>query len=256
VFGTEVLLLLFSLKVKYPDRIFLLRGNHESESLSRFYGFHRELTSKYTEAVYVQIVNIFSELPLCAVVGDRVFCVHGGISPDLKQISELESLEKPVDFSTPSVFADMVWSDPCSEIEGFEPNVRGCGVCFGGAALSAFLDRNNLDLLVRSHELCEDGIAWPFAGDDKNVERCLTVFSTSDYCERGNSAAILYVAADLLVNVEEFIPLKDTELTKKRVLPCWLCDTIARKEQTRKKRRRQEGASKAPRADENDGRGQ
>jgi protein phosphatase len=236
LFGTKVLLLLFSFKVKYLDRVFMLRGNHETETLSRFYGFHKELISKYTDAVDRQIVGIFRELPLCAGVGERVFCVHGGISPRVRGVEELESLPKPDDCCSPGVFTGTVWSDPSSRVANFAPNTRGCRFAFGGSALSAFLGFNNFNLLVRSHEMCDDGIAWPFAGDEHNVERCLTVFSTSDYRDRGNRAPALYIAADMLVNVEEFASLKGEK--RRVVLPYWMCQLITKKEQTRNGRRR------------------
>ena len=248
IYGTEVLLLLFALKIKFPEHIYMLRGNHETQNLSRYYGFFKEVTSKYSQAVYDQIIDTFTSLPLCAVIGDRVFCVHGGISPELDLLEQLDGMEKPVDFQQPGIFSDMVWSDPCAEIDDFEPSDRGCGYVYGAAALSDFLDDNNLDLLIRSHEMCTDGVSWPYADDEENVDRCLTIFSNSDYCGRGNTAAILHIAADLLVNVEVFTPVIQEEGKKRHVLlPYWLYDMIAKKEDPKR-------AAKAAsiRASEND----
>ncbi|OHS94311.1 Ser/Thr protein phosphatase [Tritrichomonas foetus] len=233
-YSTEVLTLLFALKVKYPNHVYLLRGNHETMSLSRVYGFYREITSpgKYTSELYYKICEAFEELPLCAIVGDRIFCVHGGISPLLGDANNLLKMKKPEeDLSSTGVFADMVWSDPSSEVKGYTPNGRGCGYLFGSDALAKFLDENNLDILIRSHEMCQEGVSWPYADDDENVDRCLTVFSNSNYCGRGNSAAVLHVNNDLLVNVELIQPLTDSEMRKRKVLlPFWLYDLIALKE--------------------------
>lgn len=230
LFGTEVLLLLFALKLKFPEHVYLLRGNHESESLSRYYGFYKELTSKYSENVYSEILKVFSALPLCAVLGDRVFCVHGGISPELDALEDLEQEPKPKDFSTPGIFTDMVWSDPSSEISDFEMSDRGCGYIYGPEALTQFLDDNDLDLLVRSHEMCSDGINWPYADDEEAVDRCLTVFSSSDYCGRHNTSAILHISLDLLVNVEVFDPLPADPDKRHVLLPYWLYDMISRRD--------------------------
>lgn len=233
VFGTEVLTLLFALKCKYPNNIYLLRGNHESISLSRVYGFYKEVTAKYNSDLYYYICEAFEELPLCAQIGERIFCVHGGISPCLRNTADLLKMQKPQeDLSIPNnLFTDMVWSDPEESVKGWMANNRGCGYLFGAEPLSKFLDNNNLDILVRSHEVCNDGVSWPYSSDEQNVDRCLTVFSTSNYCGRGNTAAVLYVNSDLLVNVEFLQPLSETEMKKRKVLlPFWLYDFISRKE--------------------------
>ena len=233
IYGTEVITLLFALKCKYPEHIFLLRGNHETLSLTRVYGFFREITSgKYSVKVYNRICKAFEYLPLCAIVGERIFCVHGGISPLLDDTSKISSMSKPKDdLSSSGIFSDMVWSDPSSEVKGYVPNGRGCGYLYGSDVLADFLDKNNLDILIRSHETCQEGVSWPYADDDENVDRCLTVFSSSNYCGRKNSSAVLHVNSDLLVNVELLQPMTEAEIKKRKVLlPFWLYDLITQKE--------------------------
>ncbi|KAK8900189.1 hypothetical protein M9Y10_002512 [Tritrichomonas musculus] len=235
IYGTEVLMLLFALKIKYPDNVYLLRGNHETENLSRFYGFYKEISGKYEEDIYMSIIDTFELLPLCAIIGERIFCVHGGISPQLKNVDDLIRYSKPKELSGCGIFTDMTWSDPGIEVDEFATNERGCGYIYGPRALTSFLDDNGLDLLVRSHEMCIDGVAWPYADDEETVDRCLTVFSNSNYCYRGNSGAILHISSDLLVNVEVFPPLSEQEIKKRKVLlPYWLFDMIAKKEAEKK----------------------
>jgi protein phosphatase len=230
LYGTEILMLLFAMKIKFPDCIFLLRGNHETEALSRSYGFYKEITAKYSPAIYTLILSVFASLPLCAVIGERIFCVHGGISRHLSKVDDLEQVAKPVDFTRPGLLTDLVWSDPTTEIENFARNPRGCGCLYGPTALAEFLERNDLDLLVRSHEACEDGTHWPFEKDVERREDCLTVFSSSNYCEQGNRAAVLFVEEDLLVNVEILKPMSAEEVGRQRiVLPYWLAGIIAQK---------------------------
>jgi protein phosphatase len=244
-FGTEVLILLFALKAKFPEHIYLIRGNHECAPLSRFYGFFDEVCRKYSEAVYRAAVDLFSELPLCAVVGERVFCVHGGLSPELELLTSIEDLEKPLDFSEPGIFTDMVWSDPCPRVLSFVPSTRGSGVLYGVEATSTFLDRNELDLLVRSHELCMDGISWPFEADEDAGEKCLTLFSNTNYCDMGNTGAILHVSSDLIVNVEAFSPLtEETARSRHIILPYWLAELISRKTTGSRRGRKKPGETR------------
>jgi protein phosphatase len=124
----------------------------------------------------------------------------------------------------------MVWSDPSNEIDCFARNPRGCGCLYGPEALSEFLAANNLDLMIRSHEACDDGTSWPFEDDTDACEACVTVFSTSNYCDQGNKGAVLFVDAELLVDVHVFPALAADEVNKQRiVLPYWLSDLITRK---------------------------
>jgi diadenosine tetraphosphatase ApaH/serine/threonine PP2A family protein phosphatase len=252
LYGTEVVMLLFALKLKYPEHIFLLRGNHEAEGLTRVYGFQKEISTKFNEAVYRAVIDVFAALPLCAIVGERVFCVHGGLSPLLASIADIECLPKPKDIPFSGLLADMVWSDPCLKIETFHQSPRGCGCLYGPVALTEFLRNNSFDLLIRSHTLCMKGTAWPFEGDAA-VEKCLTVFSTSNYCEQGNTAAVLSVSPELLVAVEEFGA--PAEPARRHVLlPYWLCAMIAEREQAAKRARKAVAQAKRREgADENAG---
>jgi protein phosphatase len=238
-YGTEVLILLLALKCKFPEHIYLLRGNHECAALSRFYGFSDEIVGKYSETVYRATIVLFRELPLAAVVGERVFCVHGGLSPSLRRLSEFETLAKPLDFADKGLFQDMVWSDPRSTVRGFVPSTRNCGMHFGPEATRAFLDQNDLDLVIRSHEMCMEGISWPFANDETAGEKCLTVFSNTNYCDMGNTGAILHISTDLIVNVEVLSPLtEETARSRHTVLPYWLSELIAQKEKAPRRGRR------------------
>ena len=221
----EVITLLFALKYKFPNHIYLLRGNHETQSISRCYGFLRECTEKYMTLLFAEMAYVFRALPIAAVVGDAIFCVHGGISPELKKLEDFEKLYRPTETVT-GVFSDMLWSDPSPTTEWFAPNTRGVGRFFGVKALNAFLEMNNLQLLVRSHEVCFDGCICPFPDD----QRCVTVFSNSDYCGRSNKAAVLSVDNDLVIRTEIFPHLTPEQRLKRRViLPPWLIDWIGRR---------------------------
>ena len=82
----ETVALLFSFKIKYPDSMFLLRGNHECQNISKIYGFYDECRRRYNIKLWRQFVNLFNHLPVSALIDDRIICMHGGLSPDLKKI--------------------------------------------------------------------------------------------------------------------------------------------------------------------------
>ena len=88
--SVETFLLLLCLKVRYPQRIALLRGNHESRQITQVYGFYDECLKKYVSSnVWKYCTDLFDTLPLAAVISDKVFCVHGGLSPSITTISEV-----------------------------------------------------------------------------------------------------------------------------------------------------------------------
>ena len=111
----QCLLYLYVLKLSHPDRVFLIRGNHECQHLTTYFTFRRECESirpvttptlvhqltcrvhkglfKYTERVYDACIRSFNALPLAALIDKRFFCVHGGISPELGTLRDLEKVK-------------------------------------------------------------------------------------------------------------------------------------------------------------------
>jgi len=77
---------LFAFKIKYPECVFLLRGNHECENISKIYGFYEECRNRYSIKLWREFINIFNILPVTALIEDKILCMHGGISPDLKNL--------------------------------------------------------------------------------------------------------------------------------------------------------------------------
>ena len=73
----ETFAYLLAMKVKYPDHVWLLRGNHETRDISQLYGFWNECTERYGPRLWERFVDVFSYLPLAAVISNRIFCVHG-----------------------------------------------------------------------------------------------------------------------------------------------------------------------------------
>ena len=111
--GFETILYLFCLKVKHPYRIYLIRGNHESRQTTRAYGFFQECVAKYKSInVWEWITNAFDYLPLAAVIENRIFCVHGGLSPKIKTLDDINQLNRIQEIPIDGAMSDLMWSDP------------------------------------------------------------------------------------------------------------------------------------------------
>ena len=93
--SVETISLLFCYKLKYPDRITLLRGNHECRNITLTYGFYDEISKKYGNcSVWKMFNEAFDYLPIAAIVEGKVFCVHGGLSPEFKTVDQIRKLDR------------------------------------------------------------------------------------------------------------------------------------------------------------------
>jgi diadenosine tetraphosphatase ApaH/serine/threonine PP2A family protein phosphatase len=215
----ETILFLLALKVLYPTDIYLLRGNHECEAQTRKGGFKAECNSFFKNGItYHRFCEAFAHLPIAAVVNDQVFCVHGGLSPSLFVLEDLGSLvTKPLEELRGTVAEDILWSDPCPEIQGSAPSSRGVGCLFGSELLEGFLDENGLSCMIRAHQYCAQGC-------EMKIDNCYTVFSACDYGGKGNDGAVALVELDGSVGIERF---RNSESVCHRFLiPPWICEGL------------------------------
>jgi serine/threonine-protein phosphatase 4 catalytic subunit len=183
--------LLLALKVRYPDRITLIRGNHESRQITQVYGFYEECLRKYGSTnVWRYCTDIFDYLSLSALIEDRILCVHGGLSPSINQITQIRVIDRKKEVPHDGAMCDLLWSDP-EDLEGqggggWGLSPRGAGYLFGYNVVRQFNHTNKLDLICRAHQLVMEGYKYMF---DKML---VTVWSAPNYCYRcGNVAAIL-----------------------------------------------------------------
>ncbi len=145
-------------KIKHPNNFFMLRGNHECSEVNKIYGFYDEVKRKFNIKLWKSICDTFDYLPVAAVVGDRIFCVHGGLSPQLKNIRDLNGIKRPVEPLRSSAICDMLWSDPSPVLDGWNENIdRGVSFYFGGNVVDSFLKKYDFDLICRSHQVVEEG---------------------------------------------------------------------------------------------------
>ena len=111
--SVESISLLLALKLKYPDRITLIRGNHESRQITQLYGFYAECSNKYGNMnIWRAFTEVFDCLPLAAVVDNSVFCLHGGLSPTVDHITQLNDLNRLQEIPYVGPMSDVLWSDP------------------------------------------------------------------------------------------------------------------------------------------------
>jgi len=209
-YSVETICLLFALKLRYPDNVYLLRGNHEDASLNRVYGFYDECKRKYNVKLWKSFVDVFNWIPIAALVDDRILCMHGGLSPELHDVKQIDGIERPTKIPDSGIMCDLLWSDPEKDLFGWAPNERGISYVFGADVVKDFLKRNNLDLICRAHQVVEDGYEF-FA--DRGL---ITVFSAPNYDNTfTNSAAMLNVDKNLSCSIQVLEPLR--KLKSKRV---------------------------------------
>jgi serine/threonine-protein phosphatase PP1 catalytic subunit len=96
-------------------------------------------------------IDVFNSLPIAAVVANKIFCVHGGLSPSLSSMDEIRSIQRPTDVPDYGLLNDMLWSDPSETAVDWEDNERGVSYCFGKAIIFEFLQRHDFDLVCRAH---------------------------------------------------------------------------------------------------------
>ena len=206
-FSLETICLLMALKVKYPDQIHLLRGNHEDILINSSFGFQNECEkrldddSESDDSLFRLINNFFEYLPFAAVIEDQILCLHGGIGANVNKLSDIESIPRPFEVvheatnREQKLVMDILWSDPTDTDEelGIQPNLQrdsnnfGNIVKYGPDIVKKFLNANGLSHIMRGHECVLDGFER-FAGG-----LLITVFSATDYCGRHNNAGAMIV---------------------------------------------------------------
>jgi protein phosphatase len=188
-FSVQTVILLFLLILLYPDKVFAIRGNHEFQAIAKEGGFLKQVEDEYDDSVvFDMFMETFAYMPLACLIDGNVLCLHGGIGPSVSTIADIRRIDRPIfGFENPMV-ADITWSDPNLENDGFTRSSRGTGSVFGNKEIVDFMNANQLVTLIRAHEWVVTGTRWDF--DRKLV----TVFSASNYCgTSSNQAAVLEI---------------------------------------------------------------
>ncbi|XP_073118634.1 serine/threonine-protein phosphatase PP1 isozyme 3-like isoform X1 [Henckelia pumila] len=197
----ETICLLLAYKIKYPENFFLLRGNHECASVNRIYGFYDECKRRFNVRLWKIFTDCFNCLPVAALIDEKILCMHGGLSPDLQDLEQVRNLHRPTDVPETGLLCDLLWSDPSKEVRGWGMNDRGVSYTFGMDRVTEFLQKHDLDLVCRAHQVVEDG--YEFFADRQLV----TIFSAPNYCgEFDNAGAMMSVDETLMCSFQILKP--------------------------------------------------
>lgn len=198
----ESILLLLCYKIKYPENFFMLRGNHELANITKIYGFYDECKRRLppisgNHKLWKGFIDVFNSLPIGATINNKIFCIHGGLSPDLHNLEQIEQIKRPTDIPDKGLLADLLWLDPDALIRNYSAtswpkNDRGVSYCFGRKHVDQFCQQFKMDLIVRGHMVVEDGYEF------FNKRKLVTVFSAPNYCgEFNNFGAVMSVDKSL-----------------------------------------------------------
>ena len=191
--SVETMGLLLAYKIKYPNNVFLLRGNHESEIINHVYGFYDECRRRYNIKIYKLFSDCFNWLPISAIVDDKILCMHGGISPDLTSLDKIRKIVRPTEVPDKGLLCDLLWSDPDKNVDGWGTNERGVSVTFNENIVNKVVEDLDIDLICRAHQVVENG--FEFFADKKLV----TVFSAPNYCNQFDNAGGMMLVDENLI---------------------------------------------------------
>ena len=206
----ETFIFLLILKIKYPNYITLLRGHHESRQITQCYGFYDECQKRYGNVnVWRMCTDIFDLFQLAAVIENKVFCVHGGLSPHINLIDDIRKIDRKQEISKDSLMYGILWSDPDNNFRTISYHPYGPGYVFGEEAVDKFNRENNIELIARAHQLIQEG--YQFLFNDKLV----TVWSAPNYCDRvGNLASIMEFDEHMNRGFKIFKSSSENEITQ------------------------------------------
>ena len=200
----ETVCLLLCYKIKYPEKVTLLRGNHESSVTNRIYGFYDECKRRYNVRIWRSFTDLFNYLPVAAIIDEKILCMHGGLSPELKNLQNIQDITRPTEIPDNGLLCDLLWSDPDKEAVEYDENDRGVSVIFGEKVVTDFNKKNDLDLIIRAHQVVDDGYEF-FAN-----RQLITIFSAPNYCgEFDNSAGIMIIDDSLTCSLKVLRPVEN-----------------------------------------------
>ncbi|KAJ2915874.1 hypothetical protein MD484_g4559, partial [Candolleomyces efflorescens] len=207
----KCVLYLWSLKIWYPDTLFLLRGNHECRHLTDYFTFKLECKHKYSERVYDACMESFCSLPLAAVMNKQFLCIHGGLSPELNTLDDLRNIDRFREPPTHGLMCDILWADPVEDFgtektsDSFVHNhVRGCSYFFTYQAACQFLERNNLLSIIRAHEAQDAGYRMYRKTKTTGFPSVMTIFSAPNYLDVYNNKAAVLKYESNVMNIRQF----------------------------------------------------
>uniref|UniRef100_A0A8R1U106 Serine/threonine-protein phosphatase n=3 Tax=Onchocerca TaxID=6281 RepID=A0A8R1U106_ONCVO len=194
----ETIIYLLCLKVKYRDRIYLLRGNHETPAVNRIYGFYNECALKYNVGLWWDFQSFFNRMPMAGLISKRVLCMHGGLSPHLTNLEQIRQIKRPCEPLDRGLLIDLIWSDPTNKGDGWFYSPRGLSYSFGKGVLLSACKLLKIDLIIRAHQVVQDGYELMVG------KKLITIFSAPNYAGQFNNAgAVVCIDDDLQVTFQQ-----------------------------------------------------
>lgn len=187
----------------------MLRGNHECRNMTEHFTFREETINKFDEEVYSAIMESFDAMPLAAIVNERYLAVHGGLSPDLKKLTQLAKLNRFSEPPTKGLFCDLLWSDPMNDDDAndhdFNDNKeRECSYLFGKKPTKKLLDNHNLMSVVRAHQVQIDGYKMHRWDGEASFPYVITLFSAPNYCDYYSNKAAVLILKEGGISIKQF----------------------------------------------------
>ncbi|CAK0823550.1 unnamed protein product, partial [Prorocentrum cordatum] len=215
-FSVEVVITMFSMKIRYPKRVWMLRGNHECRQMTSFFNFREECEYKYDISVYNAIMDSFDNLPLAATINSKFLAVHGGLSPDLPNVKAINKVNRFQEPPKEGLLCDLLWSDPLEPKEDqpvkskktsppFIPNeVRGCSYFYSFDGAATFLKKNSLLSVIRAHEAQLEGYKMHKTNPNTGFPSVITIFSAPNYCDVYNNKGAVLKFDNSTLNILQF----------------------------------------------------
>lgn len=209
-FSVECVLLLYSLKINFPQSFFMIRGNHECRQLTSFFNFRAEVLNKYDEQTYNVFMDSFDCLPVAALINKKFIALHGGLSPELQTLRELQAFSRFTEPPKQGLMCDVLWADPVEAPDGkaremFKLNqVRGCSFFYNVDAVNRFLRRNDLVSVIRAHEAQMDGYKMYRWNGNTEFPCVITIFSAPNYCGVYKNKGAIIRLENSTLNIQQY----------------------------------------------------
>ena len=177
--------------------------------MTQHFTFREETLMKFDEDIYNMIMDLFDALPLAAIVNKKYFAVHGGISPDLKKIRDIQKIDRFKEPPTEGMFCDLLWSDPLDDANALEYEYkdnedRECSYMFGRKPVKKLLEKNDLMSVVRAHQVQVDGYKMHRWDGDASFPYVITIFSAPNYCDYYSNKAAVLILKDDRISIKQY----------------------------------------------------
>jgi serine/threonine-protein phosphatase 2B catalytic subunit len=197
ILGIEVVLFLFALKLTHPKHVGMLRGNHESRNMTESFTFREEVLDRFDVEVYDLFMEAFDALPIAGLIAKKYLAMHGGISPELVHLDQIQKVDRFQEIPLDGLFCDLLWADPLGDEAALKENFlenpeRECSNYFGKKPVKKLLKKNKLLSIFRGHQVQNEGYKMHKWGSKDSFPYVITIFSAPNYCgSYNNKAAVL-----------------------------------------------------------------